>query len=81
MTTGTELCLDVCERTAVCSRYTLQKKETSPKERVETTAAVQGVMVETWEYDDEDYVFVFGHEVSADVQRHEKHSCIGGASR
>ena len=38
-------------------------------------------MLETWEYDDEDDVFVFGHEVSADVQRHEKHSCRGGASR
>ena len=24
---------------------------------------------------------MFGHEVCADVQRHEKHSCIGGASR
>ena len=44
-------------------------------------AVVQGVMVETWEYEDEDYVFEFGHEVSADVQRRETHHCIGGASR
>ena len=36
---------------------------------------------ETWEYEDEDYVFEFGHEVSADVQRRETHNCIGGASR
>ena len=38
-------------------------------------------MVETWKYDDDDCVFVFGNEVSADVQRREKHSCRDGASR
>ena len=32
-------------------------------------------MVETWKYDNDDYVFVFGHEVIADVQGREKHSC------
>ena len=35
------------------------------------------MMVETWEFDDEDCVHVFGHEVSVDVQRPETHSCIG----
>ena len=50
--------------------------------RVETTAVVQGAIVDTWEYDDEDYVFVSGDEVSADVQRRETHSCTDrGASR
>ena len=58
-----------------------EKTSLKERERVETTAVVQEVMVETWEYDDEDHVFVFGHEVSADVQRHEKHSRKGGASR
>ena len=37
-------------------------------------------MVETWEYVDEDYIFEFGHEVSADVQRRETHNCIGGGA-
>ena len=41
------------------------------------TAVVQGSMVETWEYEDEDYVLVFGQE----VQRRETHSCTGGRSR
>ena len=51
-------------------------------ERVETIAAVQGSMVETWEYDDERYVFVVEDDVSADVQKRETHSCIdSGASR
>ena len=35
---------------------------------------MQVVMDETWKYDDEDYVFVFGNEVSADAQRRETHS-------
>ena len=39
-------------------------------ERVETTAVVQGAMAETWEYAEENYVFAFGDEVNADVQRH-----------
>ena len=38
---------------------------------------LQYKVVETWEYDDEDCVHVFGHEVSSDVQRPETHSCIG----
>ena len=33
-------------------------------------------MVETWEYAEENYVFAFGDEVSADVQRRETHMCI-----
>ena len=32
-------------------------------------------MVETWKHDNNDYVFVFGTKVIADVQRREKHSC------
>ena len=52
------------------------------RERVETAAVVQGAMVETWEYDEENCAFAFGDEVSADVQRCETLSCIdGGASR
>ena len=42
-------------------------------------SVVQGVMVETWKYEDEDYVFKIGHEVS--VQRRQRHNCTGGASR
>ena len=38
-------------------------------------------MVETWKCHNEDYVFVFGNEVIADVQRREKHSCTDGGSR
>ena len=38
--------------------------------------------VQSWEYDDENYLFVFGDEVSADVQRRETHSCTDrGTSR
>ena len=36
-------------------------------ERFETTAVVRQVMVQTWKCDKEDYVFVFGNEVIADV--------------
>ena len=50
-------------------------------DRAETTVVVQGMKVETWQYDDEDDVFEFGHEVSANVHRHETHNCIGGTSR
>ena len=50
-------------------------------ERTETTAVAQGVMVETWKYHDEDHVFEFEHEVSADVQRRETHNCTESASR
>ena len=35
----------------------------SKGERLETTAVLQGAMVEVWEYADEDYVFAFGDEV------------------
>ena len=45
-------------------------------ERVETTAVVQGALAETWEYAEENYVFAFGDQVSADVQRRETHICI-----
>ena len=52
------------------------------RERVETTAVVQAEMVERWEHADRDCVFACGHEVSANVQKRERHSCKdGGASR
>ena len=51
----------------MCTRNALPKKEKIQKERVEPTAVVQGVMVVTWEHEDENCVFEFGHEVSADV--------------
>ena len=74
---------DSCERIAACGRNTWTRKKTKPKgERVETNAVVQGSTVETCEYDDERYVFVFGDEVTAGVQRRETHSCRDrGASR
>ena len=51
-------------------------------ESVETTAVVQGALVEMWEYADEDFVLAFGDEAIADVQRRETHSYIDtGASR
>ena len=39
-------------------------------------------MADTWEYAEENNVFAFGDEVSADVQRRETHICIdsGGMS-
>ena len=38
--------------------------------------------VQSWEYDDDNYLFVFGDEVSTDVQRRETHSCTDrGTSR
>ena len=54
--------------------YSVYKK--SIAERAETTAVavMQGVMVKTWKYDDEDNVFEFEHGVSADVQRRETHT-------
>ena len=52
--------------------YSVYKKHIA--ERTGTTAAVQGVMVETWKYENEDYVFQFGHEVSVNVQRRETHN-------
>ena len=60
----------------MCTRNALPRKETIPKERVGTTAVVQGAMVETWEYAEENSVFAFGDEVSADVQRRETHMCV-----
>ena len=52
------------------------------KEKVETTAAVQGVMVEAWEYIDKNYVFAIGEAAIAAVQRPETHICFdSGASR
>ena len=41
--------------------------------RFETTAVVQRAMAETWAYAEENNVFAFGDEVSADVQRRETH--------
>ena len=55
--------------------YSVHKRRIA--DRVETTASARSAC----EYDDEDYVFEFGHEVSVDVQRRETHICIGGASR
>ena len=83
MTAGTELweaheCNKPGHLRKDCSVYKkrIAEKGNKPKgESVETTAVVQGAMVETWEYDEE-YVFVFGDEVSADLQRRETHSCI-----
>ena len=59
------------------------------KERTDTTAAVQGAtaavqgaMIETWEYIEDHYVSAFGEAVIAAVQRPETHSCVdSGASR
>ena len=34
-----------------------------------------------WKYEDQDYLFEFGHEMRADVQRLETHNCTDGASR
>ena len=80
MTTGTELWeVHECNKPEhlrkklKCVREThcRERKQAQKRERFETTAVVQGVMVEMWEYDHEGYVFVFGHKVSADVQTHE----------
>ena len=65
---------------------TVYKKRTAEKggnkEKIDTTAAVQGAMVETWEYTEDDYVFAFGEAVIAAVQRPETQICIdSGASR
>ena len=50
-----------------------EKGKTEEGEKVETTAAVQGAMVETREYADENFVFAFGDAVIAAVQRPETH--------
>ena len=55
-------------------KRTAERGNNPEEDRVETTDVVWGAMVGTWENGDEDYVFVFGDEVSADVQRRETHS-------
>ena len=37
-------------------------------EKSDTTAAVQGAMIETWEYTDDDFDFAFGEGVILAVQ-------------
>ena len=65
-----------------CFVYKKRMAEKGSKDKVETTAAVQGAMVETWEYTEDDYVFAFGEAANAAVERPETHICIGsGASR
>ena len=65
-----------------CSVYKKRIGEKGNKEKVETSVAVQGAMVQTWEYAEEDYVFAFGEVVMAAVQRPETHISIdSGASR
>ena len=79
---------DICVTTVTCTRNVWPEKG-GKKEKTETTAAVQGAttavqgaMVETWEYTEDDYVFAFGEAVIAAVQRPETHTCIdSGASR
>ena len=62
--------------------YKTRIAEKRHEEKVETSAAVQGAMVETWEYAEEDYVFAFREAAIAAVQRPETHICIdSGASR
>ena len=52
------------------------------KGKTDTTAALQGAMIETWEYTEDDYVFAFGEAVIAVLQRQETHTCVdSGASR
>ena len=90
MTAGTELweaheCNKPGQLRKDCSVYKkrIAEKGNKPKgERVETTGVVHEAMVEMWECDDGDHVFVFGDGVSADVQRSETQSCTDcGASR
>ena len=65
-----------------CFVYKKRIAEKGNKEHVETSAAVRGAMVETWEYAEEDYVFALGGAVIAAVQRPETHICNdSGASR
>ena len=74
----------VCHWTSAKGLLCVQERiaEKGNKEKVETPAAVQGAMVETWEYAEEDYVFAFGEAVIAAVQRPQTHICIdSGASR
>ena len=52
------------------------------KEKTETTAAAQGAMIKTWEYTEDDFLFTFGENVIAAVQRPQTQICIDGeASR
>ena len=62
------------------SVYKKRIAEKGNKVKVETSAAVQGAMVETWEYAEDDYVFSFGEAVIAAVQRAETHICIDSGS-
>ena len=65
-----------------CFVYKKLIAEKGNKEKVETPSAVQGAMVETWVYAEEDFVFAFGEAVIAAVHRPETHICIdSGASR
>ena len=66
--------LDICD--CVYKKRIAEKRH---KEKVETSAAVQGAMVETWEYDEDDCVFAVGEAVIAAFQRPETHICIGYA--
>ena len=49
--------------------YKKRMAEKGNKDKVETSDAVQGAMVETCEYTEDDYVFVFGEAVIASIQR------------
>ena len=53
--------------------YKKRIAEKRHKEKVETSAALQGAMVQTWEYDEDDCVFTFGEAVIAAFQRPETH--------
>ena len=63
-----------------CKKRIAEKGKKPKGKKIETTAVVQGVMVDTWKYEDETMSSSFGHEVSADVQRRETHNCISVAS-
>ena len=58
-----------------CSVYKkrMAEKTNTTNEVQGATAAVQGAMVETWEYNEYDYVFAFGEAVIAASQRPETH--------
>ena len=58
---------------SVCKKRIAEKGN---KEKAETSAAVQGAMVETWEYAEDDYVFASGESVIGAVQRPETHIVI-----
>ena len=65
----------------VCKKRLAEKTDTTTAVQG-AIAAVQGAMVETWEYTEDDYVFAFGETVIAAIQGPETHICIdSGASR